>query len=128
MGMGIIPLMAYHFAAFTIKDIPVKSLLGNMGDELKGSQLILRKEYKNCFISTLADFGVYDINDSAKIKNKKYCPENLMDNEFIYIRRIKKNIKPQEDELSRVETKEKIMEDPKKLKEWVSDLLRKKNA
>lgn len=123
MGLGLIPFMAYHFAAFTGKDLPVKCFSGGSEDELKGSQLILRKEYQDSRISGLDNFGVYEINWFRKKQNQFYQPENLKDEEFIYIRRLKKDIKPQEDEFARIETQEKIMEDQKTLKKWVGELL-----
>lgn len=123
MGLNIIPLMAYHFAQFLVKDLTVKSFSGGSEDEIKGSQLILRNDYKDSHVSALGNFGVYQINQPKKIQNLFYQPENLRDKEFIYIKRLKKDIKPQEDEFSRIETKEKIMEDPKTLKEWIVKLL-----
>lgn len=119
IGEEKIPLLSFHLAQFLGKDLSKERYESSI---LTGSQIIVRNPLRTQVFSQ-DEFGVYKY-DGSKIASigKSYHPENLAENEFIFMERKivdKENV----EEYGRVETENEVLEKPGKLKGWIQDLL-----
>ncbi|OGF98903.1 hypothetical protein A2153_00775 [Candidatus Gottesmanbacteria bacterium RBG_16_38_7b] len=115
-GNGLIPLLAYHYAAFLGLDLP----RNRRKPLISGSQVIIREESTKKEIK-LKNFGNYQItNNRLKYLHDNYQPEKLSDNQFIF----HSESYPRENaELARIESKMNALFAPGKLSPWLSSLL-----
>lgn len=118
LGLNNIPLMAYHMAEFLGKTL----VINKENEEIIASQLIFRKPIDlSSFNHKL--FGVYKYTNDKQIPaGESYYPQNLRKDEYVFMARKKIN-KESDNEFARLETKNEILEEPKKLKDWVRKLI-----
>ena len=121
VGLGNIPLLVYHLAAFLGRDL----VLGDSSTaKITGSQIILRKTTEKKIDNKLDDFGVYKLKNKQPILvSKDYSLEKLSLSEFIYIKRVSDKLLHEGDELARIETKQEVLTAPKQLQSWFIDFL-----
>lgn len=119
-GLNKIPLAIYHIASFLKKNIPYKE---EANEHIVGSQLIFRKNTPRT-ISSSTHFGVFKLKKGKPVLVRQdYLPNKLENNEFIYIKRENKGKRSSGEEISRIETKQEILLEPRKLNSWIENLL-----
>jgi hypothetical protein len=119
-GLNKIPLAIYHIASFLKKNVPYKE---ESSEHIVGSQLIFRKNIPQT-ISPSTQFGVFKLKKGKPIfVRRDYLPNKLENNEFIYIKRERRDEKETGEEISRIETKREILLAPHKLNPWIKNLL-----
>lgn len=118
-GKDLTPLMAYHIGSFLNIDMPVNN---QPETEIQGSQIILKN--KNYNIKLKQNIGVYKIDseNEAKYQRNAYSPENLSQDEFIYLKS-DANTKDEETEFARIETKKEVLDKPHHLSGWADNIL-----
>ncbi len=120
LGINEIPFLVYHIAAFLNIDLPQKS---TRKMEISGSQIIFRNPFRQPNFNNNLKFGVFNLNNPNKEIRKEYKPESLFHNEFIIMRRMKDQNKDEDLELSRIETREDVLETKNRFKIWIELLL-----
>lgn len=118
IGAGVVPFLAYHLAAFTKKSLPAR-----IEDDIKltASQIIIRKSFKPVAGDKL--FGVFSYeNQKAIFIKEEYYPQNLKEDEFIFMGR-KTEGRNTDNEFARIETTSEVLDKPKRLKNWITDWL-----
>ncbi len=121
LGLDEIPLLVYHIAEFLNIDLFRES---TKQQEISGSQIIFRNPDKQPNFNSSLNFGVYNSNELYKEVRKEYKPDLLTDNEFIFMRRKEDKTKSEDLELSRIETREEVLESTNKFKTWIELLLK----
>lgn len=105
LAYGLIPLLCFHYGAFTDTDFPSSYYANN----LTGSQVIVRNSQTASNYDALPAVGTYDyVNDLVSRKNKAYHPERLERNQFILLRRT--DGKVTNSEKIRMETKDPVVD------------------
>ncbi|MBI2611235.1 hypothetical protein HYW54_00625 [Candidatus Gottesmanbacteria bacterium] len=101
------PLLLYHIAGF----LGIKNLPSYNSPQINGSQIIVRNDKEKDFI-TKREFpiGIYKLeNGRLKLKKQDYDIRSTKKDEFI-VTQSKKGIKIKKDgEITRIETKEKVL-------------------
>ncbi len=120
-GLGRIPLLIYHLASFLEKTIPVNA---DLSDRIIGSQITLRQTSDKPFVSKLEGYGVYQIQkDKPILLRRDYYLEKLKEDEFIFMKRFKKETGSEDEETGRIETKREVLADITRIQPWISNLL-----
>lgn len=119
IGENLTPLMAYHLAEFLGIELNSDYVVDN---DISATQLIFRDANFQPKKLETDGFGVFSrIQNTWKLEQPEYRPENLGHDEIIYMKR-EKVIKG-DSELSRIETKVEAVKSVKSLHEWVKKLL-----
>ncbi|MCJ7740076.1 hypothetical protein MUP32_02020 [Candidatus Microgenomates bacterium] len=122
-GLGRMPLFVYHLASFFGKTIPVDA---DLSDQVIGSQITIRQTSGEPLVSKLEDYGVYQIQKGKPVLLRRdYIPEKLKEDEFIFMKRFKKETESTDEETGRIETKREVLADITKVQPWLSNLLAK---
>ncbi len=118
-GKNLTPLMVYHIGSFLNLDMPVNY---QPETDIQGSQIILKN--KNYNINLKQNIGVYktDKDEVVKLQRSGYSPENLSNDEFIFLKN-DGDIQDEETELARIETKKEVLEKPHHLSGWIDNIL-----
>ena len=125
LAFGMIPLLAYHLAAFTQAHMPETY----DGKAITGSQVIIRNPLTSQNYNDLPLIGTYRYKDGTiYLENNSYHPEKLADNQYILLRRTSGT--GSESEKIRIETKHEVVSGEGKplnfLQKTVSNQLLKK--
>ena len=113
------PLLAYHLAAFTKIDIPIQKKNSN----IEGSQLIFRQKKFLPHFKIMRDVGKYiKRNNQIIYQGEDYYPERLDRKEF-YLIKNHKQVKTDDQELFRLESKQKVLDRPGKLSSWIVKMI-----
>lgn len=122
-GLGRIPLFVYHLASFFGKTIPVDA---DLSDQVIGSQITIRQTSGKPLVSKLGGFGVYRIQKGKPLLlGRDYYPEKLKEDEFIFMKRNKRETGSEDEEIGRIEVKREVLADITKVQPWLSNLLAK---
>ena len=116
-GVGIVPLLAYHYAAFLDIELPKP---GSSELPIYGSQLIIRNKETAAKIK-LKKTGVYEmIGQNIVFQKEDYKIESVKDNQFIFYRR---NSEAEDSEIVCLETKKPVLQSPHELAPWTNNII-----
>ncbi|MBI5452752.1 hypothetical protein HY945_04785 [Candidatus Gottesmanbacteria bacterium] len=122
LGMDKTPLFIYHLAAFLGEDIGADYKFDR---ELFGSQMILRNQQVQPKLPPEVNFGVFQPAGGKYnlVQKDCYSPQNLKDDQFIFMRRTQKGRSGEDLELARIECRWEILETPTRLVNWLENLI-----
>lgn len=122
LGEGVIPLEAYHMGSFLQISLPILK----EETHIIGSQIIFRDPSRVIDSLFSQNYGVFKvINDQPQFLKSEYAPEKLTDKEILFMKRYRRGKEEIGDEISRIETKQEVLEKPGKLALWLKNLFRK---
>lgn len=122
LGLGYIPLFAYHLFSFLEKDMDAYY---EVDKGFSGTQLIFRNPKVQPKLSADTNYGIFQVKDDKYklLQTKNYFPQKLKGNEFILMRRTQKGHEREDLELSRIESRQEVLATTSKLHSWVENLI-----
>ncbi|MCL5797821.1 MAG: ATP-grasp domain-containing protein [Patescibacteria group bacterium] len=118
---GLVPMASFHLAAFLDRDYPFHY---SQDENLSASQLILRNSAVQPKYISGRNFGVFGMEGKTAVYLRdEYEPYLLEKGEFIYSRRSEHFVRSEDAEISRIETKDRVVGKPGQLGEWIKNLI-----
>ncbi len=118
---GLVPMVSFHLATFLGRDYPFHY---SQNENLSASQLILRNSSVQPKYISGRNFGVFRMEGKTAVYLRdEYEPYLLEKGEFIFSRRSEHFVKSEDAEISRIETKDRVVEKPSQLGEWIKNLI-----